>query len=198
MLILAGAGPGHPRLLTQEVRELIESSPKVLAFGRVAKGLEKLRGDIETIKRVEDVALLVKEDQDVLILASGDPGFFGLLEYLQKKEIVIDRVLPGLSSFQYLCSKLQKPWQQARLLSLHGREEPLERVGEGRLSIILVDGKNTPQLISKKLYQLGVRGNFYVGFNLSYEDELIIKGRVGEDIENYSSLAVMVVENEIP
>ncbi|NLY73274.1 MAG: precorrin-6y C5,15-methyltransferase (decarboxylating) subunit CbiE [Tissierellia bacterium] len=195
--MLAGVGPGHPRLLTQEVRELIESSSRVLAFGRVARGLGELRSDIETIKKVEDAALLVKEDQDILILASGDPCFYGLLEFLQRKEIVIDRVLPGLSSFQYLCSKLQKPWQQASLLSLHGREESLESVGKSRLSIILVDGKNTPQVISKRLFELGVRGKLYVGFNLSYEDELIVRGRVGEDIENYSSLAVMVVENEV-
>lgn len=197
MLILAGAGPGHPKYLTQEVGNLIKNCPRVLAFPRVAQGLEAIRADIEPINSISDLEELLKEDIDTLLLASGDPGFYGILDYLKRKNIQISRVEPGLSSFQYLCARLGKSWQEAVLFSLHGREDDLEKLLDKSLSITLLDSKSRPSLISKRLYELGLRGRLHVGFNLSYEDERIISCKIGDEIENHSSLALMVIENAL-
>lgn len=105
--------------------------------------------------------------------------------------------MPGISSFQYMMAKLGLSWQGANLISLHGRSGALESVKKHKLSIILTDSKNTPSIISKEIYKLGIRGTIYAGFNLSYENEKIIKVNIGDKIEDISSLAVVVVENEV-
>ena len=66
------------------------------------------------------------------VLYSGDTGFYsgasGLAETLRERqkagkdqEIQLE-ILPGISTVSYLASKLQIPWQDLELESLHGRE----------------------------------------------------------------------------
>lgn len=196
-MIVAGVGPGNPKYLTVEVKEAIEEAEYVMAFGRVANSLKSIRDDFVEVNRVEDIIKRIDEWGDILILASGDPCFYGIVEFLKKRKVPIKKVLPGLSSFQYMMSKLEKSWQGACFLSLHGRTDGLEKVRENKQTIILTDKQNTPSVISKALHDLGVKGTIYAGFNLSYEDELIEKISIGEKIEDKSSLAVVIVENDM-
>ena len=66
-----------------------------------------------------------------------------------------------------------------------------------KLVVVLIDKCNNPSYISNELYNLGIRGTLYIGYNLSYEDEKIIKVKIGQDVEAYSSLGVVIVENEM-
>ena len=197
MITVAGVGPGNPRYLTVEVKEAIENSRCVLAFGRVGETLKDIRDDFIIVKRVEEVYNHSLKNSDLLILASGDPCFYGILEYLKAKGISVDEVLPGISSFQYMMGKLKKSWHNGEFMSFHGRSGRLEDVLESKLTIMLTDSINTPSILSKKLYEIGARGVMYIGYNLSYEDEKILKINIGEEVEDYSSLAVVVVENEM-
>lgn len=180
-----------------EVKEAIEKSKNIVAFGRVSNSLKDIRDDFIKIKRVAEVTEFINKNKDVLILASGDPCFYGIIEYLKKNDIFIEKIMPGISSFQYMMAKLGLSWQGANLMSLHGRNENLESISEYKLSIILTDSENTPSLISNEIHKLGIRGKIYAGFNLSYEDEIIIKANIGDKIEDISSLAVVVIENEM-
>ena len=151
MLTVAGIGPGNPKYLTVDVKEKIETTKYVLGFGRVASSLKEIRPNIVSVNKVDEILNYIEEDKDILLLASGDPNFFGIVDFLKRKEIRIDEVLPGISSFQYMMSKLQKSWQNANFLSLHGRSDSLEKVKEYKTSIILIDKDNTPSFISKEL-----------------------------------------------
>lgn len=196
-MTVAGVGPGNPKHLTVEVKEAIEKAQCVLAFGRVSSSLKSIRTDFIEVSRVDEIVGYTHQYEDLLLLASGDPNFYGIVEFLKRKEVAIDGVLPGLSSFQYMMSKLEKSWQGAQFLSLHGREESLASIGDHGLIIMLTDKDNRPSMISKKLWQLGKKGTMYVGFNLSYDNEKIIKVNIGEDIEDISNLSVVVIENEM-
>lgn len=195
--MVAGVGPGNPKFLTWEVKNAIENFEKVVAFGRVSNSLGHIRKDFIRIEKIAHIDKLLEEYEDILILASGDPCFYGIVEYLKRENIKIEKILPGLSSFQYMMAKLGTSWQNANFLSLHGRKEGLETVQDYKLSIILTDKDNTPSNISKSLYEMGVKGRIFAGFNLSYEDERIINVNIGERIEDISSLAVVVIENEM-
>ncbi len=197
MLKVAGIGPGSREYLTLEVEEQIKNTPIILAFGRIAETLKDIREDIIKVSRVDEVLEYIEDDKEILLLASGDPNFFGIVNFLKHKGIAIEEVLAGISSFQYMMSKLQKPWQNAKFLSLHGREEDLNIVKRHNLCIILIDKDNMPSSISKTLYNLGIRGTIYAGFNLSYDDENIITKNIGEEIDDISSLGVVVIENEM-
>lgn len=197
MIIVAGVGPGDSKYTTLDVLDAIKNTPNVVAFNRVSESLIDIRSDYIKVSTVKEVLSCIEKYEEILILASGDPCFYGILEYLKKKEVKVDKVLPGLSSFQYMMSKLNKSWHKAAFLSLHGRETNLEEVKNNPLTIILTDKENTPSSISERLKDLGMKGTIYAGYNLSYTDELIVEKDIGEKIEDISSLAVVVIENEM-
>lgn len=197
MLTIAGIGPGNPKYLTLEVLDAIKEAKYILAFGRVAKTLNPIREDIVEVNKVDEILDYLIDKEDVLLLASGDPNFFGVVDFIKRKGVKINKVLPGLSSFQYLMAKLEKPWQEAKFISLHGRDGDLEWVKDYKLSIILIDKDNNPAFISRELHKLNIKGEMYIGFDLSYDSEKIIKINIGEEVEGYSSLGVVVIENEM-
>lgn len=85
-----------------------------------------------------------------------------------------------------MMAKLEKSWNDAKFISLHGRSGDLDEVKDNRLTIILIDKDKNQSYISKELKSLGVKGLMYVGFNLSYDDEKIIKVNIGEEVEDFS------------
>jgi cobalt-precorrin-7 (C5)-methyltransferase len=197
MVAVIGIGPGDIKHLTLYAVEKIKDSSKVFAFERAARTALEFNCNVKVIKRVDEVTDYIVDGENISILASGDPCFYGILEYLKNKGIAVDEVIPGISSFQYMMAKIKESWQDASLISLHGREENMERVKNQRLSVILTDRDNNPDKISRDLFKLGVRGRIYAGYNLSYEDELILCRNIGDSFENISSLAVVIVENEM-
>ena len=197
MICVIGMGPGHIKYLTTEAIEAIQSADTVLAFGRIAETAEKIRTPVIRIKRVEELLPFLDREERIAVLASGDPCFYGIVDYLKRHDIVIDAVAPGLSSMQYMMARLQKNWQQARFFSLHGRDEKLEAIKDSPLSVILTDNRNTPQRISQQLKSLGIRGRLYVGYKLSYEDERIFEREIGEEIEGCDALSLVVVEHDL-
>ena len=125
MLTVAGVGPGNPKYMTVDVAEKIKNAEKILAFGRVGVSIKPIRDDYTQVNRVDEIIDFLNDEKNVLLLASGDPNFYGIVEYLKRKEISIKEVLPGISSFQYMMAKLKKPWQEAKFISLHGRSTEL-------------------------------------------------------------------------
>src|SRR5690554_5669856 len=122
------AGPGNPKYLTIDVVERIKNADEVMAFGRVGTSIKPLRDDYIQVNRVDEIIDKLDEDKEILLLASGDPNFFGIVEYLKRKGVAIKEVLPGISSFQYMMAKLEKSWQDAKFISLHGRSGDLNLV----------------------------------------------------------------------
>lgn len=182
MIYLIGAGPGNPKLLTIESRELIENATNIIAFGRIGESLKGLNKNIISINKVDRVEELVKEsllkERDLAILASGDPGYFGILNFIKritKKEEV--KVYPAISSMQYLMGKLSLPWSDACNISLHGRPLcRLNKITEGEASIysILTDGTNSPIEVINYLRGKEVKGRLIIGYDLSSERECIL------------------------
>lgn len=196
-LTVAGAGPGNPALITQEVLQEIKNTDIVVGFERIADDLKTIRPDIIKIKKVNDILPITEQNNDVVILASGDPCFFGITEFLKTKGLKIDKVLTGISSMQYLMSKLQKQWQYVKFYSFHGRVPDFSELKKEKVFFILTDKTNTPDFISQKLKKIGIRGSIYVGYNLSYEDELIETYSIGDSIPIKSFLNTVLVESSI-
>lgn len=94
------------------------------------------------------------EEGDVVVLASGDPLFFGIGSTLINKLSSEDlSFIPSYSSAQLAFSRLALPWADSQFLSFHGR--PLKglvsRLQYGDLFAMLTDGRNTPQVLAKHL-----------------------------------------------
>lgn len=69
------------------------------------------------------LAALASADVDAsypVVLASGDPGFFGILRSLRDYGIEV-RVLPAVSTVQRLAATLGRSWDDVAVVSAHGR-----------------------------------------------------------------------------
>ncbi|MCA1074790.1 precorrin-6y C5,15-methyltransferase (decarboxylating) subunit CbiE [Clostridium bowmanii] len=197
MIKIIGMGPGNINYLTMEAIKAIKSADRVIAFGRIASTAKTIVNDVIEVNRVQEIIENLDDEVTTVVLASGDPCYFGIIDFLVKKGIVLGEVIPGISSFQYMMTKLKKSWQDALLISLHGRNENLVKVTKSKLSVILTDSKNNPNFISKQLYNLGVTGKIYTGYNLSYDEEVILCNKIGDEIEIAGNISVVVIENEM-
>lgn len=196
MLSIVGMGPGDIKYVTFEALERIKCSDRVIAFGRIANTAKKILPSVITIKNISEIKFYINDKENIAVLSSGDPCFFGIADYIKRCGYKIDEIIPGISSFQYMMARLQKSYDDVNFISFHGRKGNLLKVKEKKVSVILTDKENTPNEISINLKCIGIEGNIFAGFNLSYEDEYIFKGRIGDLIEDISSLALVVIENE--
>ncbi|MGK5093516.1 precorrin-6y C5,15-methyltransferase (decarboxylating) subunit CbiE [Deltaproteobacteria bacterium TL4] len=197
MISVVGMGPGNIRYLTQEAIDVIRTADRRIAFGRIAKTAEQIAKPVIEIQRVQEVLDAIEAGQHNAILASGDACFYGILEYLKSKGVVIDSVSPGLSAFQYMMAKLKRSWSHAALVSLHGSDDQFPIIENHPLSIVLTDHQNTPNRISQKLRESGVSGKMLIGYNLSYDNEWIGESLIGEEIEEKPGISLVVVEHEM-
>ncbi|MGS2777605.1 precorrin-6y C5,15-methyltransferase (decarboxylating) subunit CbiE [Robertmurraya sp. GLU-23] len=136
------------------------------------------------------------ETKKVVILASGDPLFFGIGSYLSRKLDL--KIYPYLSSIQLAFAKMGERWQDAHLESVHGRTmKGLAQRIDGKSKVaILTDAENSPNKIAEYLLSFGMTEyEVFVGENLGGEDE-----RVGwyqlqdvKDVE-FSPLNVVILK----
>lgn len=128
---------------------------------------------------IEAIAKLDLSKHSVVILASGDPLFFGigrlLLASFDAEQI---QFYPHFSSVQLAFNRLKVPWQDAKLVSVHGRstDELVKLIKRGKEKIaVLTDTNNNPAAIAR-LYlalDLPVEYSFYICENLGDTTEKI-------------------------
>lgn len=124
-----------------------ESLPDMWPLGQISEVFESLRSHLSNDPETRTV-----------ILATGDPLFFGLgrllLAHFAPQQLIFH---PQLSSIQLAFSRLKVPWQDATLISVHGRGEALlvQAVKRGDAKIaILTDGVLTPSAIAALIASL--------------------------------------------
>ncbi|WP_037889962.1 precorrin-6y C5,15-methyltransferase (decarboxylating) subunit CbiE, partial [Streptomyces viridochromogenes] len=123
MITVVGTGTGAPP--PEDVladAELVVGGRRHLAAVRLPDGVERvvlgaLAPALDTIEEY------VAEDRPVLVLASGDPGFFGIVRALAER-FGPERleVRPGVSSVATAFARLGLTWDDAVVVSAHGRE----------------------------------------------------------------------------
>ncbi len=122
-------------------------------------------------------ARLQAETRRVVVLASGDPLFYGIAGYLANK-IGRDRlhVLPNTSSMQLAFARIKESWQDAALASCHAKpiEDVIDVVRDAKKIGIFTDDENTPARIARELLKAGIGGfRAHVCENLGGADEQI-------------------------
>lgn len=101
---------------------------------------------------------------NVVVLVTGDPLFFGLgrllLAEFPSEQLVFH---PHLSSVQLAFNAIKVPWQDARVISVHGRslEELIQVLQQGVKKIaVLTDNTNTPAAIACLLQSLDLPSDY--------------------------------------
>lgn len=201
---IVGIGPGNPDLLTGEARQAIAASNILLGDKRMlsafADGSKTVYDTIKT-SAIAEVAAKADPAKDVLaVLVSGDVGFFSLAKTISGKLPDCECVrYCGISSLVYFASKLQLSWDDAKIVSMHGRDQNLvAAVAQNKKVFSLTGGEHSPQALCKQLCEHGLgQVLVYVGENLSYPEEKITQG-TAEEISalSFPSLSVMMLLND--
>jgi precorrin-6B C5,15-methyltransferase / cobalt-precorrin-6B C5,C15-methyltransferase len=109
---------------------------------------------------VERIATLADE-RAVCVLASGDPLFFGIgARVIERVGAEHVEVLPQPSSAQWAFARAGLAWDDAALLSVHGRALAgvAARVRRARKAAVLTGGAAAPVALAEHLLQHGERG----------------------------------------
>lgn len=201
---IVGIGPGNPDLLTGEARQAIAASNILLGDKRMLSAFaDSSKTVYDTIKTsaIAEVAAKADPVKDVLaVLVSGDVGFFSLAKTISGKLPDCECVrYCGISSLVYFASKLQLSWDDAKIVSMHGRDQNLvAAVAQNKKVFSLTGGDHSPQALCKQLCEHGLgQVLVYVGENLSYPEEKITQG-TAEEISalSFPSLSVMMLLND--
>ncbi len=195
------------RPFDKKAREALLASDSILASNRLFEvfrayeEFEQVKGKVLVINKIDELMEYMRVNigkQSVVLLASGDPLFFGIGRKVLD-EFGAERVemLPDLSSIQVAFSKIKEPWDDAFLISLHGGPDPSKRrrlpyeikdipsLLDAHYKIaVLTDRENNPSAIASFLNSQGAKNpeelSIYVCERLGYPDEKITSGAPAE------------------
>lgn len=169
--------------MSAEAGSLLEEAALVAGGSRhlEALGVEQgraavLKGDLsETLGRIEETT------GPVVVLASGDPGFFGIVRLLAgrfgREKL---RVLPGVSSVALAFARAGLPWDDAVTVSAHGRD-PRRAVNVCRAHpkvAVLTSPEFGPAELARELE--GWERAFLVAERIGDADERVVRGGAAE------------------
>lgn len=163
MIYVVGAGVEGQEGFSQRALELIQQADLLVGGERqldLFPEFDKERFAIGN-NLGEMLPLLQKKKGQVVVLASGDPLFFGIGRYLLRNLPDEEfEFVPNVSSVQYAFAKIQEPWDDAVFVSAHGRgiKAAVDRIVANDKAAILTDETNTPKAIAKELLERGRDG----------------------------------------
>ena len=198
---LVGVGMGGVETRTLGVERAVREAECLIGAQRMLEMVDTRGKQTHAAFMAQEIARLIREEDfgRYTVLLSGDTGFYSgaraLAEALTDCEV---EVLPGISSLQYFCAKLQRPWEQVRVVSLHGREDDLVRAVRLHPAVfVLVGGANGVHNALARLTEAGLGGlNVAIGERLGYAEEQIVHGTAAELLEEaFDSLAVLLIDN---
>lgn len=200
-ILVVGVGGDGPASLPEATRRKIDQadqlwgSERLLAFWAhhpAPKTVVKA-SIVPLVERLRE-----RGEQRVVILASGDPGFYGiagtLLRCLPADEL---EIVPHVTSLQLAFARARLDWSDAVLTSAHAR--PLaELVGWARRAPklgILTDPTRTPALLARTLLDAGLEDcRAIVVENVGLPEERLIDSRLSQLTSGqFAPLNVMLV-----
>ncbi|MCD7746421.1 MAG: precorrin-6Y C5,15-methyltransferase (decarboxylating) subunit CbiT [Lachnospiraceae bacterium] len=192
-----GIGMGTPDTMTREAAREIRSAQVIFGAKRMLECAGELVSDTDAPQMVAEYSARKIYDwleahpdvQRASILMSGDVGFYSgarqIAEVFPRGEV---RYYCGISSVVYFASRIPTSWQDAKLLSAHGKDLALTNyVKKYPKIILLVSGEKDISRLCRQLVHGGMTHvQVTIGANLSYPDEWIDRGEPG-DFLDYAS-----------
>lgn len=199
---LVGIGMGNPDNMTIEAERACREAELLVGAGRMLAAADTAGKAVLNAYQAEKIREYLyshPEYEKVAVLLSGDVGFYSgakrLLEVFEGEEV---QVYSGISSLVYLCGRLGTSWEDAKLVSLHGREQNvIAAVKNHRKVFALIGKKDGVKELCKKLVDYGLGAvQVSVGEELSYEGERVTTGTAEElQGQEFSPLCVVLLRN---
>ena len=200
-ITILGIGMGDPGTLIPAADKACRAAELIVGAKRVTDALGRFGKPVRNAVAAKEIETILRTEpaQSIVVAMSGDTGFYsgtkGLMPLIGDLEPM---VLPGISSIQYFAAKAGTSWDDALLLSAHGRPcNYVTKIRRSPKTILLVGGDRGVADLLAALRDNGL-GHLAVtvGENLSYLEEKITRGTAAELAEQtFAPLALVLVEN---
>lgn len=206
---IVGIGTGAETTFTAEAKERCETADLLIGAARMIDAVKNAGIPSYISYRPEEIAAYIgahPEYERIAILFSGDPGFYSgavrmqeTLAKMQKSgEPMEIEVLPGISSITYFSARLGVSWEDAELLSVHGKKENvIAAVRRAKKVFVLVGSDTDIREICTSMTETGFGDlTVCIGSRFSYREETIQRG-TAKDYTGYEGegLAVLYIEH---
>ena len=152
-----------PADLTERHWQIIKAADVLVGGGRLLDYFKDSSTHKKIIdKNIDEAVAFIKArmaTETVVVLASGDPLFFGIGSILVKSlgpENVV--IYPNISSIAAAFARIKEPWSQVRVVSLHGRKSEsklFKALDEEDIVAVFTDPSRNPAWIAKRLAEKG-------------------------------------------
>ncbi|MCE5213788.1 MAG: precorrin-6y C5,15-methyltransferase (decarboxylating) subunit CbiE [Methanobacterium sp.] len=203
-LYVIGIGPGSKEYLTFKAQKIVDSSDMLVGSKRALalfpeNKVKKLEVNAQNMEKMfKESISYVSSGKTVALLSTGDPGFSGVLKpILNLKDDIDIEVIPGISSVQLCAAKLQIPWDDADLVTLHGKgvsNDLLDLLENGKPTVILPNFDLNEIARFLLDHDVDPQREVVICEKLSYPDERIVKMSLGDVLkDDFSYMCVMVI-----
>jgi cobalt-precorrin-7 (C5)-methyltransferase len=207
-IYIIGIGPGSSEYLTKKAVDTVKMSDYTVGSTRAIELFEDVQNTIafnvkELLDKLNEGVELAVNGNTVSILSTGDPGFSGVLNTVLRisdeknfpKEKI--EVIPGISSLQLAAARNHIQWDNANVMTFHGREnieDILPVINNGKVTIALPSRKVKD--MAQFLLDNGVEEDrkVVVCERLSYPDEKIVSATL-KDIAHseFTYMCIMII-----
>ena len=161
-IYLIGAGIEGLEGFSAKALEIIAKAGLLIGRQRHLDRFPEFTGEKVVLGELPALLELLKTTEKMaVVLASGDPSFFGvgrfLLRNLPKERL---EIFANVTSMQYAFARIKEPWDDAIFLSVHGRGmgRSIDKIVAAEKACILTDTVNTPAAIARELLDRGAEG----------------------------------------
>lgn len=194
---LVGIGMGAEKTLTLEGKKALNAAELLIGAKRMTEAVQKPGQMVLHEYRSEKIVEYIREHpkyRTVAIALSGDVGFYsGAKKLIDQLDGNVE-VICGISSVVYFMSKIGLSWDDAKIVSAHGRNCNLISLIRHNPKVFSILGtEDGVAVLASRLVYYGMGDvTLYVGENLSYENEKIFHDKAA-NLTEYRGDALSVV-----
>ena len=210
-IFIIGIGPGAEEYLTLKAVNCVKNCDYTVGSTRAIDLFSDTKNTIafnvkDLVDKLEEGVELAVSGNSVAILSTGDPGFSGVLNTVlrisEEKNFSKDNieVIPGISSLQLAAARNHIQWDNANVMTFHGREnieDILEVIDNGKITIALPSRKVKD--MAQFLLDNGVSESRQVTVceRLSYPDEKIVSTSLKNiATSEFTYMCIMVISSK--
>ena len=196
-ITLLGIGMGSRDTLTIEGEKALEKAELLIGARRIADSVKMPHHTVIYEYDSEKILKCIEENsqyEHIVIALSGDVGFYSGAKKLLHNLGEDTRVICGISSVVYFMAKAGLSWDDAKIVSAHGRNCNLvSLICHSKKVFSILGIKDGISSLAGRLVSYGMGDVLlYVGENLSYENEKIFV-KPARELVSYEGDALCVV-----
>ena len=202
MINIIGLGPGEFDYITKLGEKLIYASDILIGGKRNLESIKDFKGEkIILSTNLKEILEYIKKNihKNISVIASGDPSIYGIGKYLSNNiEHKNLNIVSGISSIQYIFSKIFIDMNDVYITSSHGKIPDFDYILSHEKVCMVTDNKIGPHEICKEIQKRNLKKIVIVGENLSYDNERITIGKVEEilSVPKFDMNVVVIIDEK--